>query len=340
MSEIAHELPSADADEKDLQRRDDLKFQIGVEDLLREAESSRLAYMQKHRGRKFVATTTSLITVLAGSAGFGWFFFMQSDLTKGLACIIISLALPAWLGLWSRAPIKAYIADHKITFMPHMAKLLGGFRFYPKRGISAKILSKTGVIPAHQDYNAEDCFMGRYKGAKVMFSEATLTSKIKGSPPVFRGLFVLLEVPQKVFSGHTIITADKEMALSYSQTRWQKLSPVQLDSAEDPVHNRFVAYSDHPDDAKLMLGSTLIKELSEAAQIFDGSAITAVLFHQQYVFMMIPHEIDMFEASNIFFPVTTKTHAMTCKKEIEQLLEIVDVFDLYSAKPQDITSNE
>ena len=45
--------------------------------------------------------------------------------------------------------------------------------------------------------------------------------------------------------------------------------------------------------------------------------------------MMIPYEPDMFEASSLFVPVTTKTQAMQCKKEIEQLLEIIDVFDLY-----------
>ncbi len=45
--------------------------------------------------------------------------------------------------------------------------------------------------------------------------------------------------------------------------------------------------------------------------------------------MMIPYDKDMFEASSLFVPVTTKKQAMQCKREIEQLLEIVDVFDLY-----------
>ena len=44
---------------------------------------------------------------------------------------------------------------------------------------------------------------------------------------------------------------------------------------------------------------------------------------------MIPYKGDMFEASNIHIPVATKQHAMQCKREIEQILEIIDVFDLY-----------
>ena len=51
--------------------------------------------------------------------------------------------------------------------------------------------------------------------------------------------------------------------------------------------------------------------------------------------MMIPYESDMFEPSDLFVPVQTKTQAMQCKKEIEQLLEIIDVFDLY--KPVEST---
>ena len=37
----------------------------------------------------------------------------------------------------------------------------------------------------------------------------------------------------------------------------------------------------------------------------------------------------MFEASNMYVPVATKQHALQCKKEIEQILEIIDLFELY-----------
>ena len=62
---------------------------------------------------------------------------------------------------------------------------------------------------------------------------------------------------------------------------------------------------------------------AEAAAIFNNAALTAVLFGKKYVFMMIPNDKDMFEASDLFVPVTTNQHALNCKKEIEQILEII-----------------
>jgi hypothetical protein len=47
--------------------------------------------------------------------------------------------------------------------------------------------------------------------------------------------------------------------------------------------------------------------------------------------MMIPNKGDMFEPSSMFVPVSTKQHALNCKKEIERILEIIDVFEIYKA---------
>ena len=46
---------------------------------------------------------------------------------------------------------------------------------------------------------------------------------------------------------------------------------------------------------------------------------------------MIPFEGNLFEASGIHVPVATKQHTLECKKEIDQILEIIDVIDLYQS---------
>ena len=79
----------------------------------------------------------------------------------------------------------------------------------------------------------------------------------------------------------------------------------------------------------------LLKELYEASVVFDEAELSAAFFGGKYVFLMIPYKGDMFEASNMHVPVATKQHAMHCKKEIEQILEIIDVFDLYKNPVQD-----
>lgn len=88
--------------------------------------------------------------------------------------------------------------------MPKLAKTLGGFKYSANGGINSKVLGQTGVMPSYDRYTHEDCFMGIYKGIKVIFSEARL---YKGSQAVFQGMFVLLETAKPICEGHLIITA-------------------------------------------------------------------------------------------------------------------------------------
>lgn len=317
--------------EHDLQRRDDVRFQHEIELLIKDAEDTRIGYMKKQRSRSFMTVILGTILMLAGACGFGWFFLMQGNLVFGVVCMVAGVLPLAFLTYWTGLPVKAYVKNYKTDFMPKMADLLGGLKFFPARGISRKIVSKTGVIPPHEIYEAEDCFMGVYKGVKVMFSEARLYKDKKSKDPVFDGIFVLLETGSNIIEGHTILTADSALAKRAAPTIWRKFKHIHVETSH-PDWNRFQIFSTKPDVAELLVGEKFLKELSEAAEIFNDAPLSAVLFAKKYIFLAIPYEDDMFEASNMHVPVATKKHAMQCKKEIEQLLEIIDVFDVYKAQ--------
>ncbi|MGB4107173.1 MAG: DUF3137 domain-containing protein [Alphaproteobacteria bacterium] len=321
--------PSQITDLDAIQRVDESRFTATMDEVVKESEDMRLRYMQRHGRRAFLTMSFGMALALGGAAAFGWFFFVEFNLARAALCMIPALLVPIFMHSWSEAPIKHYVRDYKKIFMPKMAAALGGFKFYPARGIPREIIGKTGVVPAHNRYDAEDCFMGTYKGAKVIFSEARLH---KGRDVTFEGLFVLLETAHKVFEGHTIITADRAMAKRSASTRWAKLPQVNV-KAENPEADRFVVFSDKPDDAALLAGEKLLKELADAADIFGKAELTAAFFRGKYIFMMIPHKGNMFEPSGMFVPVSTKQHALHCKREIERIMEIVDIFDLYKASP-------
>ena len=306
----------------------DQRFTEDMDALIREAEHVRLRFMRTMRGRGFIAMSVGLISIMAGAGGFGWLFLVETDLVKGLAALALGVAIAAMLHFWSAQSLKAYKKDYKSRFLPRMAKVLGGFKYHPARGISRKLLAKTGVIPPHDVYEAEDCFMGRYKGVKVLFSEARLKNKKGYVEPIFDGLFVLVEIPQPVLKGHTIISANKTMLREWRNSRWQSLQDTGIQTG-NLSWDRFAILSDQPAEAQQFVTENLLKELAEAADIFNESELTAALFGQKFIFMMIPYDADMFEASDIQIPITTKQHAMRCKKEIEQLLEVIDVFGLY-----------
>lgn len=311
----------------DVSRRDHQKFSNDIEQLLKEAEELRLSYMKRHQARDHTFLTLGLVSMLAGGICFGWFLLVKADLVRALASIVLAIIPTLVLNLRSNAPLLAYRRDYKTQFLPRLAKALGGFEFHPTRGISAKIISKAGIVPAHDTYESEDCFMGQYKGVKVIFSEARLYKK-KRIEPVFDGIFVLLQAPENIFEGHTILCANKDMVRRWRTTRWAKLQDVSV-PVENVEWDRFTVLSDKPDAARAIITEKLLKELSEAADIFDHAAMSAALFRGRLMFMMIPYPRDMFEPSSIHIPVATRQHALQCKREVEQILEIIDVFDLY-----------
>lgn len=310
-----------------IERVDQSRFSKEMDIVIKESEEMRIKRMMQHRTRGFVAMNTSIFFAFLGALGAGYLFLMLGQLFSAIAVLLLSFVPPIFLHIWAGKPIKTYKKEHKTIFMPKLAQTLNGLSFHAERGVSSKIINKLPVIPDHDIYRAEDCFMGEYKGVKVIFSEARLFKKGR-EVPAFDGIFVLLETKEAVFEGHTIITADHNMVKQYESTRWKNLKKTHI-SVTNRDWDIFSIFSSKPESAELFIGERLIKELAEAAQIFDNAPLTAVLFGKKHVFMMIPYDKDMFEASSLFVPITTKDQVMRTKREIEQLLEIVDVFDLY-----------
>ena len=309
--------------EKQVSSKEDTAIQAEIQNIIDAAEETRLQKMQQHRDRAFLNTTLTLLLICIGSGLFGWFFLVNGDIALALLFLICTVTPPVFFQSWADEPLRKYREEHKKNFMPAMAKALGGLKFHPKRGISSKVLSRTGIVPAHKDYRAEDFFMGRYKGVKLMISEARLTHPHKRGEFVFDGLFVLLELPDPIFKGHNILTADHGIARRLSK----KLKPVSLPKNEHSLP--FTALSSSPDDATFLSQEQLLKEVYEMHMLFAKSELSAAFFKGKYIFVMIPYEEDMFEASNIFVPVTTSDAAMRCKKEVEQILSIIDILKLY-----------
>ena len=314
----------------EIERRDHSDFQTEVEKLVNEAEAIRIDLMKAYETRHMIAIACSIIFVLLGATGFGWYLLYEGQLFTAIACMMVGIVIPAYVHTWSEAPLKNYKDDYKNRFLPRLAKALGNFKFYAHRGISAKIIQKTGVLPKHDRYYAEGCFMGRYKGIKVIFSEARLYYGYTDKP-LFDGIFVLLETPDQKFNGHSILTSDLEMVGKYASSRWKSLSPVPLQNDKKTGMN-FKLFCSEAGMANTLDKEDLFKELVEASEIFNNAPITLATFGKKYVFMMIPNSNNMFEAYGIHVPVPTKQHMQQCNTEINQLLEIIDVFDLFSGE--------
>lgn len=313
----------------DLARRDHARFTSEIEDLIRQAEDLRLSHMKRHRAQSHRALGLGLVLLIAGAGGFGWFLLVEADIVRALGAIALAIILPLYFNLRPYDTLRAYREEYKTRFLPRLAQAMGGFTFHPARGISAKIVQRSGVAPAFDHYVSEDCFMGRYRGVKVIFSEARLSSaKNKDKGPEFSGLFVLLEAPGDIFEGHTVITAHAENAHKWRAGRWAKLQEVNV-STGDAALDRFHVFSDTPEAARAAVTPALLRELAEAAALFERAPLSAAMFGKKFLFLAIPYARDMFEPSSIHVPVATRQHALQCKREVEQIFSIIDVFDLF-----------
>jgi hypothetical protein len=319
----------------ELTRSDHMRFTNELEVLVKDAEALRLSYMKRHQARGNTALTLGLISLVIGSGGFGWFLLVQGDIVRAVGAIALAIVVPVFLNIWASQTLKNYSHTYKKTFLPRLAKTLGGLEFHPQRGIGASLLAKTGLLPAHTIYESEDCFMGRYKDIKIIFSETRLFQKNRRN--IFHGIFVLLEIPSAPLEGHTILTAHAENYQKWRHSRWSKLQDISF-TAQNPQTARFKALSDQPQAAQKIITETLLKELADISELYDHAPISAAFFRKKFIFIMIPYARNMFEPSNVHLPVATRQHALHCKREIEQILQIIDVLELYkNSEPETAT---
>lgn len=312
----------------DVRSVDDVLFSNNLASILRESEEFRLKKMAQHRSREFISTTSIICLTVLGAGGFAWFFLINGNIAIALLCMIIAIAPYFLLNKWAKLPVTEYKREYKTKFMPRIADALGGLKFFPNKGISKNILAKTGIVPSHGIYTPEDCFYGQYKGAKITISEARLTSKRKKNEYAFDGIFVLIELGHEVFTGHSVITADAALARRLSK----KLKP--LPASKSPYARGLLTLTTAPENAEKLQNERLLKELSETMTLFDNAVLSMAFFGKRHIFLMIPYDKDMFEASDVYVPITTSDTAMRCKQEIGQIMSIIDIIDVYQgAKP-------
>lgn len=305
---------------EEIKRTHESHFSQQMKELIEYAEDFRMGKMRRYSMRTGVSLILGMIFILAGAAGFGWYFLMEGNPVKALGCIMLGIGIPACLNYWASGPIRAYKKEFKTQFMPKLAKVLGNLAFFPSRGISENLVKKSGIIPRFDSYRAEDCFMGRYGGIKLILSEARLSHKKR---PVFGGMFVLLDTGSDHFEGTTIITADP--ALQRSAAKSLKTCPI----ANPDYAARLLIFTNQTTPNPLAMNEDLLKELYEMSILFSDSPISAIFWQKRHIFIAIPNKTDMFECSNLFMPITTHSTALQCKQEIDQLLSIIDIVKLY-----------
>lgn len=244
----------------------------------------------------------------------------------------ISLLVLGMLYWWVTTPRREYAKAYKTEIMPSLAKLFGNFSYNLGGRVQMKLMRPSKIVPRHDKYEAEDYFSGHYKGVNISFCEINLKEKrrTKNSTyyaSIFRGLAVLLDMKSKRFLGHTILDYNKSKL-----SEWFKEHSLGLKRANlvDPVfEDRFDVYTNDQVEARYIIDPVMMERLNGMYEEYDGNKMAAA-FYDSKMLIIISSKYNYFEPAKLEVPATDPRSILSMKKEIGEILSIVDCLELYS----------
>jgi hypothetical protein len=318
------------------QQNPEEKISAEVKSLINKAEEMRFAKSKQYTQRQKLFVSALSFLAIGSSSNLVWALLMGGDIYLALGGIVVAIIIPLLLAGWAKSPTKEYRKNFKTEFMPALAKAIGNLDYFPTGGIAMKSMKPSGIIPPHATYTAEDGFRGKFKNNSLTISEGRLYSDKKNAEPIFNGVLVMITTPKGKFKGHTIITSDHEAIKKWANTRWKKFNSVQ--PREGIAAGDYKIYANNVEEAQALADEDYMELLQRLSELFSNSLISSAFYAGNRVLLLIPSDEDMFEPGDIDMPVSSQGYALKCKREIEQILHVVDVIDVYepdsAAPPQ------
>lgn len=191
-------------------------------------------------------------------------------------------------------------------------------------------MKPSNIVLHHTQYNSEDLFSGEYKGVCINFSEIDLKKKSgKSTVTVFKGLAVLLTQGTKRFRGHTIMIKDQGKIGGWFK---QRVSGLRRADLVDPEFERmFDVFTTDQTEARYLINPLIIENLKALNDEYRGEGML-VAFYEDHFLILIGSNENHFEPASIHTPATNEESVLALKREIGQILSIVDRLSLYDPK--------
>ena len=307
---------------------DDRSFLLKAEPKLKELEAIRLAKLKIFGWRKKMAIPiATVITPILGYIDY-WLFIIQRGNEEGV--IGASAGGIALIWAWVTKPKRDYAKAYKTKLLPEIAGLFGEFTYNVKGKIPMKAMKPSKIVPRHSGYTSEDLFSGEYRGVGISFSEIKLAKQRgKRSKIVFNGLAVLLTHGTRKFQGHTILTKDQGKVGKWFK---KQISNLKRANMVDPEFERlFDVYTSDQTEARYLIDPLIIESLKGLYQEYNGKRLFAAFYDKQ-VLIMIESPENHFEPAAITVPATNEEELLSMKREVAQIISIVDRLSLYDAR--------
>ena len=291
-------------------------------------ENLRLEKLKQFLRRKKIAIPiATVVTPILGYVDY-WLFLLQrgnDDQAAGVSIVFLAL-----LWGWVVKPKRDYAKAYKTKILPEIAGLFGQFTYDVKGKIPMDSLKPSKIVPKHNSYKSEDLFRGEYKSVGIEFSEMNFTKQQgKKTVNVFNGLAILLTHGVKKFHGHTILTRDQGKLSSWFLKQTKGLKRANMVDLE--FERLFDVYTDDQTEARYLIDPVIIESLKSLYNDYHGEKMMAS-FYNDKVFIMIESRENHFEPPSIHTPATNEAELITMKREVGQVLSIIDRLSLYNRR--------
>lgn len=313
----------------DIRDEEDLEFLEKSKGHLRQLEHVRLKKFKVYQWRKRLAIpTAAIVTPILGYIDY-WLLLLQRGSDDGAAGL--SIAFLGFLYWWVTQPKRDYRKEYKEKMLPKIAKLFGNFVYLIEGRIPVSKMQPSKIVPRHDRYETEDYFTGQYKGVNIEFSEVDFKQKRRSKNrtyyvSVFKGLAILLDMKSKKFYGHTIIDKDKGKILE-----WFKEKSSDLDRANlvDPEFEKmFDVYTNDQVEARYLIDPVMMEKLKALYDEYHGETMMGA-FYDSKMLILIQSKHNHFEPADLEIPATDPRSILNMKKEIGQILSLIDRLKLY-----------
>lgn len=318
------ELPEV----RDIRDDDDLKFLEESKPHLEALEDIRKDKYKTYSWRKRLAIPAAIIiTPLLAFADY-WLLMLQTGDDRGAGLTVVVLgALYAWV----THPKRQYAKAYKRKILPDLARLFGNFEYSINGAIPLSSMEPSKILPRHDKYKTEDYFEGQYKGVDIQFSEVDFKQRRRSKNrtyyvSVFKGLAILIDLKTKKFYGHTLLEKDKAKIFEWFKEKSNNLKRANLVDPE--FEDIFDVYTNDQVEARYLIDPVMIERLKGLYEEYDGKSLTAA-FYQSKLLVLIESKYNYFEPADLEIPATDPRSVMSMKKEIGEILSLIDKLSLY-----------
>lgn len=310
---------------------DDAAFLQKVGPELEQLEKIRKAKNLVYLFRKKAGIIGGLIaTPFAGFADW-WLITACSgdDCGAGLTAVMWGLIYG-----WIIVPKKQYAKAYKKEVLPDIARLFGDFTYDADGKIPASEMKPSKILPRHDRYKSEDYFKGQYKGTALTFSEIKLKQRRSSGKrtryvTVFKGLAILIDLPEGKFSGHTILIRDKSPFMEWFKEKGTGLERANL---VDPEFEKiYDVFTNDQVEARYLIDPVMIERLKALTEIYESDDISAACYDGRML-VLLPSRKNFFEPADIKVKATDPQSVLKMRREVGHILRLVDHLELYDKR--------